>query len=179
MWSGETLLYLVQTRLCTVDGKQHNTCSCLILALDNQLVGSPDLWGVDLLSYIKDIFIFWDFLPHVLSIVIPSPFYSPNEHLQNKGGSQGTVLYVLRGMREWWRVSGVSKENQADSRGFPSFPWVKRQAVMAHCGGPECALKQKGNGAEISLCLHFAPKCPYVLSSYVSASQNSTVPRTA
>lgn len=97
------------------------------LALDNQLVESPYRWGVDVLSDLKDIFIFWDFLLHVSSIVIPSPFYSPNEHLQNKGGSQDTMLYVLRRMREWWRVSGVRKENQADSRGsHPSPGWRDR-----------------------------------------------------
>ena len=99
-WPGETLLYLVQTRPCTVDGKQQNSCSCLIVALHSQLVGSPYLWRVDLLYDLKDIFVFGDFLPHVSSTVTPSPFYSPSEHLQNKGGSQGTGLCVLRGMRD-------------------------------------------------------------------------------
>lgn len=125
-------------KLAHAQWMESNTISAPVnvwLALDNQLVESPYLWGVEVLSNLKDIFIFWDFLPHVSSIVIPSPFYPPNEHLQNKGGSQDTVLYVLRRMREWQRVSGVKKENQADSRGCPSFPWVKRQAVMAHSGG--------------------------------------------
>ena len=116
-------------------GKQHSPGACLTAALHSQLVGSPYLCGVDLLYDLKDSFMFWDFLPHVSSIVMPSPFYSPNEQLQSKGGGRGTVLYVSRGMREWWRASGVRRENQADGRACPSFPWAKRQAVAAQSGG--------------------------------------------
>ena len=67
-------------------GKQHSPGACLTAALHSQLVGSPYLCGVDLLYDLKDSFMFWDFLPHVSCIVMPSPFYSPNEQLQSKGG---------------------------------------------------------------------------------------------